>query len=117
MAALDSNRRCKRGETQVEWGELRLHAPFLFLVGEGLLDTVAGRIRIVGKTEFVVFIVGHATPKTNCINRRAGRTPFALAQEFGLMRVDTGVVVFAIDSGNMIQRIVLCERDAKDSHR
>ena len=31
------------------------------------------------------------------------------------MRVDTGVVVFAIDSGNVVKRIVLRERDAEEA--
>ena len=62
-----------------------------------------------------MFVVGHAAPKTNCIDHRTGRTPFAFAHEFGLMRVDAGVVVFAIDSGNVIERIVLCEREAEEA--
>ena len=113
MTALEPNRRRKGRETQIEWSELRLHAPFLFLVGEGLLDTVTGRVGVIGKTEFVVFVVGHATPEADRVDHRTGRTPFAFAHQLGLMRVDPGVVVFAIDSGNVIKRIVLCEREAE----
>ena len=113
MSALYADRRCQRGETQIERDELRFHASFLFLVGEGLANAVAGRIGVVGKTEFVVLVVGHAAPEADRVDHRAGRTPFAFAHELGLVRVDTRVVVFAVDSGNVIKRIVLCDREAE----
>ena len=58
MTALDSDRRSKGRETQIEWSKLRLHASFLFLVGEGLPDTITGWVGVIGKTKFVVFVVG-----------------------------------------------------------
>ena len=92
-----------------------LYASFLLLVGEGLPDAVARRICIVGKPELVVSVVGNAAPKSDCVNHGTGRAPLAFAHEFGLMRVDAGVVVFTIDSGNVVERIVLCERETEEA--
>src|SRR5262245_66331598 len=53
MPALDSNRRRKGRETQIERSELRLHASFLLLVGEGLLDGVTKRVEVIAETHFI----------------------------------------------------------------
>ena len=72
MAPLYPKRRRKRRKTQIERNELRFYAPFLFLVGEGLPNAITGWVGDVGKTEFVVFVVGQATPETDRVNHRAG---------------------------------------------
>ena len=115
MAALHADRRRQRSETQVERNGRHFHARFLFLVGEGLPDAVARRIRGFGKPDFIVLVVGHAAPEADGVDRRARRAPFAFAQELGLARVDAGVVVFAVDSGNVIERIVLCHGEAEEA--
>ena len=58
MTALDSDCRGESRKTQIEWSALRLQASFLFLVGKGLPDTITGWIGVIGKTKFVVFVVG-----------------------------------------------------------
>ena len=70
MPALHADRCREGGEPQVEGDRLRFDARFLFLVGEYLPDAVARRVGVVGKTEFVVFVVGDAAPETNRVNDR-----------------------------------------------
>jgi len=62
-----------------------------------------------------MFVVGHATPEPNRINQCCGRAPFTLADQFGLMRVDSGIVVLAVDTRNMIKRVVLYDRETKEA--
>src|SRR4029453_1637325 len=59
--------------------------------------------------------VGGARPKTFPCDPPPSRTVFALGGEFGLMRVDPGLVIGAIDAGNAIKRIVLRDRRADEA--
>ena len=115
VPALYADGRRERGETQIEGNELRLHARFLLLIGEGLADTVARQVGVVGKAEFVVLVVRYATPEADAVDHCRRRTPFALAQQVGLMCVDASLVVFAVNTRNVIERIVLGDRESKEA--
>ena len=80
---------------------------------ESLTDAVAGRVGVVGEAEFVVLVVSYATPEADGVNHCRRRTPFSLAQQVGLMRVDEyGLRQYR----NVIERIVLVtERPKKPS--
>src|SRR6185295_789719 len=65
--------------------------------------------------DFVVLVIGGAGPETYRVDRRSIRPVFALGREFGLMRVDAGLVIGAVDTGNAIKRVVLRDRRADET--
>ena len=70
MPRLYAERRRERREPHIERQERDLEATLLLLVGEGLADAVAERIRRVGKAELVVFVVGRAQPEPDRVDGR-----------------------------------------------
>ena len=66
----------------------------------------------IGEPEFIVLVVGRAAPEPNGVDGGIGRAPFAFGQEFGLLGVDAGWMVFAVDSGDVIERVVLRDGEA-----
>src|ERR1700682_1163046 len=95
MTGLKTERRGHGSETGVERRHLHFDAAFLFLVGKSLPNAVGGRGVRVGAGD---------------LDRRGVGPVLALGGEFGLVAVDAGLVVGAVDAGNMIERIVLRDR-------
>ena len=95
--------------------KLHLDAAFLLLVGEGLPHAVGRGIGGIGKPDLVVLVVGGAGPEADGVDRRRIRPVFALGGELGLVRVDAGAVIVAVDAGNVIERVVLRDRGADEA--
>ena len=88
----------------VERHQLHLDAAFLLLVGERLAHAERCRISWVGKADFIVLVIGGAGPEPNGVDRRRIGPIFAFGGEFGLVRVDPGLVLGAVDAGDVIER-------------
>ena len=115
MPGLQAERGRDGGKARVERRHLHLDAAFLLLVGKGLPHAERRRIGGVGEADLVVLVVGGAGPEPDRIDRRRIRPVFALGGEFGLMRVDAGLVIGAVDAGNAIERVVLRDRGADEA--
>ena len=115
MPGLQAERRRDGGKARVERRHLHLDAAFLLLVGKGLPHAERRRIGGVREPDLVVLVVGGAGPETYRVDRRRVRPVFALGGEFGLMRVDPGLVIGAVDAGNAIKRVVLRDRRADEA--
>ena len=86
---------------QIDRRELDFDAALLLLVGEGLPDAVGTRIDRIGESDLVVLVVGVAPPVADRRRCRVRVRPvLALAGHLVLARVDAGVVVFAVGTGN-----------------
>src|SRR6266404_9218525 len=109
MPDLHANRRCQRGESEVERRELDLDAAFLLLIRESLTDSVGGGIGRVEQSDLVVLIVGATHPKADGVDERSGRAPLALAHHLRLLRRDSGLVILSVYARNMIHRICFRE--------
>ena len=75
LRAESGGQRCK---AQVERCELHLNAAFLLLVGEGLAHAIAREVIRIGKTDFVVLVIGRAGPEANHVDRSRIRMVIAL---------------------------------------
>ena len=115
LARLHAERGGERREAQVERHQLHFDAAFMLLVGEGLAHAVARRIERIGKPELVVLVVGVAVPEAHGIDAVRLRAVLALAGDLRLARVDARLVVFAVDAGNTIERVVLRDRGADEA--
>ena len=115
MRGLNADSGGERGEAKVERHHLHLEAAFLLLVGEGLPHAERRQIGRVGEANFVVLVVDRAGPEANRLDGGCVRPVLALGGEFGLMRVDPGQVVGAVDAGDMIERIGLRDRRPDES--
>src|ERR1700682_3194738 len=113
MPALHADRGRETCEAEVHRHALHLDAPLLLLIGKALPDSVAGGISIVRQADLVVLVVGGAAPETNGVDEGKWRAPFALGQDLGLMCVDAGAVVLSVDARDVIERVVLDDRDAE----
>jgi hypothetical protein len=114
-ALLHTNRSGQRRETQIERRQLRLGTGLLLLVCEYLANTIARRIGIVGKPDFIVSVIGDTAPEAKGINDGIRGAPFASGRELGLMRIDPGVVVLSVNSRNVIERVVVNDCEAQKS--
>ncbi|MGY4362251.1 hypothetical protein ACVW0J_008744 [Bradyrhizobium sp. i1.7.7] len=112
MADLKAQRRRHLGEARVERHQLHLGADLLLLVGEGLPHTVGVGIGGIGKADLVVSIIRGASPEADGVDRGGIGPVLALDVDLGLVRVDPGVVVGAVDAGDMVERVVLRDRRA-----
>ena len=115
MRRLNADRGGESGETDVERRKLHFDAAFLLLVGEGLPDAERRQIGRVGQPDFVVLIVGCTGPEPHGIDRRRIGPVFALGGGLGLMRVDAGKVIGAVETGDMIKRIGLRDRGTDET--
>ena len=115
MSGLQAERRGDRGKARVERRQLHLDAGFLLLVGEGLPHADGRRIGGIGEADLVVLVIGGAGPEPDRVDRRGVRPVFALGREFGLVRVDPGLVIGAVDAGNAIERVGLRDRRADEA--
>src|SRR4051812_36562836 len=59
-----------------------------------------------------MMIIDGAGPEPDRLDRRGIRPVLALCREFGLMSVDPGLMIGAVDAWNAIQRVVLRHRRA-----
>src|SRR5712691_12114888 len=110
MSGLQAKRRRHLGKARVERHQLDFYAGFLFLVGKGLPHAERRLIGGICKANLVVPVVGSAGPEPDGIDRRRVRPILAFSGDLGLMRVDAGLVIGAIDAGNMVESIVLGNR-------
>src|SRR5262249_24069148 len=100
MTGLQTECRRNRRKARVEWRELHLEAAFLVAVGEGLANSERSGISGIGKSDLVVLVVGGAGPEAYRVDRRSVGTVFPFGREFGLVRIDPGLVFRAIDAGD-----------------
>jgi hypothetical protein len=115
MPGLQAERRGHRRKARVERHQLDFDPDFLLLVGKGLPHAERGRIRGICEANLVVPVVGSAGPEPDRVDRRRVRPILAFGGDFGLMRVDPGLVIGAIDAGDMIERVVLRDRSAVEA--
>ena len=113
MPGLQAERGGHRRKARIERHQLDFDPDFLLLVGKGLPHAERGRIGGICEANLVVPVVGGAGPEPDRIDRRRVRPIFAFGGDFGLMRVDAGLVIGAIDAGDVVQRVVLrdCRAD------
>ena len=102
-------------KARVERHQLHFEAALLLLVGEVLPDADGRGIGGIGEPDLVVVIVGGAGPEPDGVDRRPVRMVFALGGEFGLVAVDPGLVIGAVDAGDAIERVVLRDRSADET--
>ncbi len=103
------------GKARIEWRHLHLDAAFLLLVGEGLPHAQRREVGRIGEADLVVLVVGSSRPEPDGIDRCRVGPVFALGRKLGLVRVDAGLVIGAVDAGDAIQRIVLRDRGADEA--
>jgi hypothetical protein len=115
MAGLQAERRRHRRKARVERRHLHLDAGFLLLVGKGLPHAAGRKVGGIRKANLVVFVIGGAGPEPDGIDRSGVRPVFALGRELGLVRVDPGLVIGAVDTGDAIERVVLRDGCANEA--
>ena len=115
MAGLDADS-CRHGrEACIEGRELHFEPAFLLAIGECLAHAVAQRVSRIGEADLIVFVVGRAQPKADCIDRDRVGAILALRREFGLLRINARVRVVPLDAGNAIERVGLRHRCADEA--
>ena len=115
MTGLNADRRRHCREACVERRKLDFEPAFLLAIGEGLAHAVARKIGRVGEADFVVLVVGRAEPEADRIDRFRVGPVFALRRELGLLGIDAGARVRALDAGDAIERIGLRDRRADEA--
>ena len=93
MTGLQAERCGDRRKAGIERHHLHFEATFLLLVGERLPDAERRWILGICEANLVVPIVGSACPEPDGIDRCRVWPIFALGSDFGLIRVDAGLVM------------------------
>ncbi len=112
MARLQTESRRNRGKSRVEGRQLRFDTRFLLAVGEYLPHAIARGVGRVREPEFVVLVVGGAGPEPDGRDRRRIRPEFSLCGDLGLVGINAGLVIGAVEAGDVIERVVLRDRRA-----
>ena len=115
MRRLNADSGGEGGEADVERRKLDFDATFLFLVGERLPDAERRQIGRVGQPDFVVLVICCACPEPHGIDRRRIGPVFALGGGLGLMRIDAGKMIGAVETRDMIKRVGLRDRGADET--
>src|ERR1043166_10008394 len=115
MADLRTDRGGQFGKAKIDRRERCLDAGLLFLVRENLSHAIAAEIGIVSEPQFVVLVISDAPPEANGVDPRGLRTEFSFTRYFGLVRVDPRVVILAVNSRSVVERVVLCDGEPDES--
>src|SRR5262249_33691355 len=111
MTDLSTDRSRETGEPEVCRHELHFDPDLLLLVGEDLPHAVTRRIGILLQPELVVLVVGYAAPEPDRIDEVDRHAPFALADQLDLIGVDARAMILPVDAGDVIERVVLRDRE------